>query len=151
GSSLEILLGSTSLAHLTDRLEITNHVAQTDADLISQINDQRNLLQQRQVILQQEETHLQGIKTDLSHKQQALDQKLTAAQAVVDRLNADKASALSQVKRLKAQLRREFAALLGAASRGNHGGHAIPGVLLVCPVDQPHAYSDDFGAPRYAG
>src|SRR5207253_1300348 len=48
GSSLEFLLGSTSLADLTDRLEIMNHVAQTDADLISQINDQRNLLQQRQ-------------------------------------------------------------------------------------------------------
>ena len=151
GSSLEFLLGSTSLSDLTDRLEIMNHVAQTDADLIAQINDQRNLLQQRQVILQQEETHLQGIKTDLNQKQQALGQKLAAAQAVVDRLNADKASALRQVKRLQAQLRRELAALLGAASRGNHGGPKIPGVLLVCPVDQPHAYADDFGAPRYSG
>jgi murein DD-endopeptidase MepM/ murein hydrolase activator NlpD len=25
------------------------------------------------------------------------------------------------------------------------------GVLQVCPVDPPNAYSDDFGAPRYAG
>src|SRR5438105_1488994 len=85
---------ASTRGQLSARLELMNHVAQTDADLISQINDQRNLLQQRQVILQQEETHLQGIKTDLSHKQQALDQKLAAAQAVVDRLNADKASAL---------------------------------------------------------
>jgi len=151
GSSLEFLLGSTSLSDLTDRLEIMNHVAQTDVDLINQINDQRNLLSQKQVILQQEENHLQGIKTDLSQKQQALEQKLASAQAVVDRLNSDKADALRQVKKLQTQLRRELAAVLGAASRGNHGGPKIPGVLLVCPVDQPHAYADDFGAPRYSG
>jgi murein DD-endopeptidase MepM/ murein hydrolase activator NlpD len=27
----------------------------------------------------------------------------------------------------------------------------IGGILHVCPVDQPHSYSDDFGAPRWAG
>lgn len=31
-------------------------------------------------------------------------------------------------------------------------GRIIPGqVLQVCPVDPPNAYTDDFGAPRYAG
>jgi murein DD-endopeptidase MepM/ murein hydrolase activator NlpD len=27
----------------------------------------------------------------------------------------------------------------------------VEGVLHVCPVDQPHSYTDDFGAPRWAG
>ncbi len=27
----------------------------------------------------------------------------------------------------------------------------ISGVFHVCPVDQPHSYTDDFGAPRWAG
>jgi len=27
----------------------------------------------------------------------------------------------------------------------------VGGVLHVCPVDQPHTYTDDFGAPRWAG
>jgi murein DD-endopeptidase MepM/ murein hydrolase activator NlpD len=27
----------------------------------------------------------------------------------------------------------------------------VGGVLHVCPVDQPHSYTDDFGAPRWAG
>src|SRR5439155_18418652 len=48
GSSLEFILGSVSLSDLTDRLEIVNHVAQSDADLITSINDQRNLLQAKQ-------------------------------------------------------------------------------------------------------
>ena len=28
---------------------------------------------------------------------------------------------------------------------------SVLGVLQVCPVDQPHSYIDDFGAPRWAG
>ncbi len=31
------------------------------------------------------------------------------------------------------------------------GSPLIGGVLQICPVDPPHAYSDDFGAPRWAG
>ena len=27
----------------------------------------------------------------------------------------------------------------------------VGGVLHICPVDQPHSYTDDFGAPRWAG
>jgi murein DD-endopeptidase MepM/ murein hydrolase activator NlpD len=27
----------------------------------------------------------------------------------------------------------------------------VAGVLHVCPIDQPHSYTDDFGAPRWAG
>ena len=149
GSSLEFLLGSTSLADLTDRLEIVNHVAQSDSDLITRIADQRNLLAANQASLQQMEDHLQAIKADLSVKQKALDDKLASAQAVVERLNADKQAALREVKRLKAQRQRELAAAIAAASGGHGGGGpSIGGVLLVCPVDQPHAYADDFGAPR---
>src|SRR2546428_4613767 len=149
GSSLEFLLGSTSLADLTDRLEIVNHVAQSDSDLITRIADQRNLLAANQASLQQMEDHLQAIKADLSVKQKALDDKLASAQAVVERLNADKQAALREVKRLKAQRQRELAAAIAAASGGHGGGGpSIGGVLQVCPVDQPHAYADDFGAPR---
>jgi peptidoglycan hydrolase CwlO-like protein len=146
GSSLEFLLGSTSLADLTDRLEIVNHVAQTDSDLIARINDARNLAAARQASLQILEEHLQVIKTDLSAKQKALDDKLSSAQAVVNQLNSDRAAALKEVRRLKLQRQREIAAAI--AGSGGHGGPSIGGVLKVCPVDQPHAYADDFGAPR---
>ena len=153
GSSLEFLLGSTSLADLTDRLEIVNHVARSDADLIAQIADQRTLLQDNQTTLQQQENRLQAQKAQLSAQETALNAKLASAQGVVDQLNADKAAAQRQVRALQAQRRRELLAALAAASAargggGGGGGPSISGVLLVCPVDQPHAYADDFGAPR---
>src|SRR5438309_2340590 len=58
GSNLDFLLDSTSLEDLTARLEIVNHVAQSDADLIAQISDGKTLLQSRQGSLQQLETGL---------------------------------------------------------------------------------------------
>jgi len=150
GSSLEFILGSVSLSDLTDRLEIVNHVAQSDADLITSINDQRNLLQAKQDTLQVLETRQQAVRTELSAKESALEAKLASAQGLVTQLNADKADAERQVKRLKAQRQRELAAALAAAGGGG-GGPSIGGVFKVCPVDLPHAYSDDFGAPRYSG
>jgi murein DD-endopeptidase MepM/ murein hydrolase activator NlpD len=149
GSNLEFILGSTSLADLTDRLEIVNHVAKSDADLIAEIANERNLLQANQQSLQQQEDRLQAQKSDLSSKQTALNLKLVSAQSVVAQFNRDKAAAQRQVRKLQAQRRREIAAALAAASLGGGGGGpSIPGVLLLCPVDQPHAYADDFGAPR---
>jgi len=149
GSNLEFILGSTSLADLTDRLEIVNHVAKSDADLIAEIANERNLLQAHQQSLQQQEDRLQVQKADLSSKQTALNLKLVSAQSVVAQLDRDKAAAQRQVRKLRAQRRKEIAAALAAASLGGGGGGpSIPGVLLVCPVDQPHAYADDFGAPR---
>src|SRR5438128_1336635 len=123
--------------------------ADTQAQLKGAEAHLRNLLAANQASLQQMEDHLQAIKADLSVKQKALDDKLASAQAVVERLNADKQAALREVKRLKAQRQRELAAAIAAASGGHGGGGpSIGGVLLVCPVDQPHAYADDFGAPR---
>ena len=145
GSNLEFILGSTSLADLTDRLEIVNHVAKSDADLIAEIANERNLLQAHQQSLQQQEDRLQVQKADLSSKQTALNLKLVSAQSVVAQLDRDKAAAQRQVRKLRAQRRKEIAAALAAASLGGGGGGpSIPGVLLVCPVDQPHAYADDF-------
>src|SRR5205823_13819235 len=83
GSNLDFLLGSTSLADLTDRLEIVNHVAQSDADLIAHINDQRNLLQAKQDTLQVLETQQQAVRADLSAKEKALQDKLASAQGLV--------------------------------------------------------------------
>jgi len=108
---------------------------------------QRTLLQANQATLQQQENRLQAQKAQLSLKQKDLNAKLASAQGVVDQLNADKAAAQRQVRALQAQRRRELLAALAAAA-GHGGGPSISGVLLVCPIDQPHAYADDFGAPR---
>lgn len=73
---------------------------------------------------------------------------------------ADLAQELADVQRQVATLNGNMATVeqivgrrYGAWFAGIVDGQVpvIGGVLQVCPVDMPHAYSDDFGAPRWAG
>src|SRR5713226_9665478 len=148
GSNIEFLLGSTSLSDLTDRLEIVNHVAQSDADLIQQIHDQQNLLAAKTASLQGLQVQLQSQKSDLSKQEKAIVDHQAAAQSLLNALNMDKAAADALVKKLGAQ----HAAELRAAELARRAAQGvISGVFFACPVDQPRAYADDFGAPRYSG
>src|SRR5437899_2838024 len=49
GSSFEFLLGSTSMADLSSRLEIVDHAAASDQDLINQMRDQRAQLRTKEL------------------------------------------------------------------------------------------------------
>jgi murein DD-endopeptidase MepM/ murein hydrolase activator NlpD len=104
------------------------------------------------------ETGLRADREDLQEKEHSLQAKLASEQGVLAQLAADKAEAAELINKLEKKLAAEIAAekrrlaALAAAQRGaSHGGSSIGGVFQVCPVDQPRGYSDDFGAPRYAG
>jgi peptidoglycan hydrolase CwlO-like protein len=148
GSSLDFILGATSLADLSTRLEIVNRVAQSDQDLIVQIQTLQNRLLERKGELLVLENDLRGRRAELLTQQKALQAKITQAQGVWDKMSANKAKADALVNKLRTQYRRQVAAEL-AARRAAAG--AIGGVLNVCPVRGAVAYSDDFGAPRYSG
>jgi peptidoglycan hydrolase CwlO-like protein len=147
GSSLEFLLGSTSLTDLSDRLEIVDHAAESDQDLINRIELEKALLQEKQVALQVLEERQRRQELSLNKQEDAIKQKLAEEQTVLTTLSLHMQRAERMVKRLKARLEQER--LAAAAAHGGAG--AIPGVFLVCPVEQPHGYGDDFGAPRYSG
>jgi murein DD-endopeptidase MepM/ murein hydrolase activator NlpD len=66
-------------------------------------------------------------------------------------LDADRAKATSLYDQLKKKLKAEERAAALAATHGGPTPNDGPGPLYVCPVDQPHAYGDSFGAPRSAG
>src|SRR4029453_11945529 len=74
----------------------------------------------------------------------ALKAKLAEQQDALDVLNAQMARAEELVKKLAKQYQQELAALTGLDF---HAG----AILKVCPVGQPHAVYDGFGAPRYGG
>jgi peptidoglycan LD-endopeptidase LytH len=173
GGGLEFLLGSTSLADFSDRLEIVNRAVQSDQDLIIQIRGQQEQLELRQQELVDLEKGLRTTQADLLAKQAELGSKLASERDTLVRLAKDKADAesivsqleakeqeqASAIKRLEAELAKEQAAEAYARAHppsppgggGGGGGGSIPGVFQVCPVDAPHAYGDDFGAPRYSG
>jgi peptidoglycan hydrolase CwlO-like protein len=148
GSSLDFILGATSLADLSSRLEIVNRVAQSDQDLIVQIQTLQNGLLARKGELVVLENDLRDRRAELLVQQRALQAKIAQAQSVWDKLSANKAKADALVNRLRSQYRKQVAAEL-AARRAAAG--SIGGVFQTCPVRGAVAYSDDFGAPRYGG
>jgi murein DD-endopeptidase MepM/ murein hydrolase activator NlpD len=143
-SSLEFLLGASTFADLSDRMEYVNALAATDNDLALQVENLRNQLaaqaraQQR---LQQKQTILvNGLDRDKA----ALDAKLAQQKQVYDGIQANKAEAVKLVAKLGKQYRQYLSSLTAVPIAGK-------GVFRVCPVDQPRAVSDGFGAPRYSG
>jgi murein DD-endopeptidase MepM/ murein hydrolase activator NlpD len=144
GSGLEFLLGATSIADLSSRMEYVNALSQEDADLATEVQNLRNTLAAKK----QEQERLQmkaaAALERVREQEAALKAKLDEQQSALDDLNAAKARAEELVKRLEKQYRQELAALLGI-------GQASNGVFKYCPVDPPRAVYDGFGAPRFAG
>jgi peptidoglycan hydrolase CwlO-like protein len=138
GTTLEFVLGSTSMADLNDRLEIVDAAARSDQAIIDALTRTRNQLSQRQAELVVTERNLRARQRGLASNSDTLSAKLTEQAGVVSGLERDRAQVERLVGNLAAQLFRE----LGGGSGG------IGGVFQVCPVDSPHAYSDDFGQLR---
>jgi murein DD-endopeptidase MepM/ murein hydrolase activator NlpD len=141
GSAIELVLGSTSAADLNDRLEILNAAAQSNQDLINALTDQTNRLQVQQNQLTSQKSQLEHQQGDLQAQQDALGAKFRAEQDVVKSVASKVKEARHLIHRLKIQTQ-----IPGFPPSG--GGPSIPGVLFACPVRGPHAYTDDFGAPR---
>jgi murein DD-endopeptidase MepM/ murein hydrolase activator NlpD len=144
GNELEFLLGASSIADLSARMEYVNALNQEDADLATEVQNLRNALAaekaDQEALQAKRGRALEDVETQLA----VLDEKLDEQQAILDDLNAAKERAEQLVKRLDKKLKRELAALLGI-------GKAFDGVFKYCPIDEPRALYDGFGAPRYGG
>lgn len=138
-SALEFVLGSTSIADLNDRLELVDAAARSDQEVIDTLTRTKNALAGRQASLVQTQAALRTKQRGLADSSQKLSTKLAQQRHVVASLARDKAEIEHLVGNLTSKLLNE----LGA---GHAGG--IGGVFQVCPVDAPHAYSDDFGQYR---
>jgi peptidoglycan LD-endopeptidase LytH len=175
--SLQLLLGSTSVSELSDRVQFVDTLAQNDADLANAVQDRANALDERRrelaALLRRERAQLRELERD----KRALDAKFAQQKAIYDRLEGQQRAAVaiahdleskqsrigSLVSSLQHRLRSEELAAARAAaqqagtsaqtvSTGSSGTGTVSGSpFSVCPVGQPRAYGDSFGAPRYAG
>jgi murein DD-endopeptidase MepM/ murein hydrolase activator NlpD len=143
-SGLEFLLGASSIADLSSRMEYVNALSQEDADLATEVQNVRNTLAARKDEQQQLQERAARALQKVQAADAALKAKLAEQQEALDDLNSKMARAEELVKKLEKQYQQELAALTGLDF---HAG----AILEVCPVGQPHAVYDGFGAPRYAG
>jgi peptidoglycan hydrolase CwlO-like protein len=143
-SSLEFLLGAATFSDLSDRVEYVDALAQTDNDLATQVENLRNDLAAKaraQGRLQAKQTQLvNGLQRDKA----ALDAKFAEQKHLYDAIQTKKAEAVKLVDKLGKQYTQYLRSLSSVQI-------ATSGVFRACPVDQPRAMYDGFGAPRYAG
>jgi murein DD-endopeptidase MepM/ murein hydrolase activator NlpD len=143
GNELEFLLGASSLADLSLRVEYVNALSQNDADLATQVQNLKNTLSVERQDQQALQTKAADALRKVEAQKAALDAKFAEQQVIIDDLEVKKVRAEELVKELEKKYQRELAALYGVK--------AYDGVFRYCPVDPPRAVYDGFGAPRYGG
>ncbi len=143
GSNLEFLLGATSLADLSDRMEYVDALSQTDSDLANEVQNRRNELAAQEAKEESLKVQQAEVVNGLREEQAALNASFDEQRAILADIEAKRAEAEELVKKLGRQYKRELAAMFG--------GKIGDGPIQICPVAQPHAYGDGFGAPRYGG
>lgn len=151
-SNLDLVLGASSLADLSDRLEFVNAMTASDATLAQEV---ANLGYQ----LSLDADKLATLRT--AQVQQLADAKDKQAQIQADLakerdIRAQYAQELHEAYQLYKKKKDALDAFNAQQSSGGpHASVPMPAgwehILQVCPVDQPRAFGDGFGAPRYAG
>jgi murein DD-endopeptidase MepM/ murein hydrolase activator NlpD len=156
-------MSATTLADLATRLEIADRAAEYDQSLLDGLASDRAVLSVQQQELEQIQTDQLAAQAELDARRADLDAVLGEEQATLAALDQAKADALALVQQAStahaqalqqqalAEAEQKAAQARFEAFQAAHGGAFVPGVLNVCPVDQPRAYGDSFGAPRYVG
>lgn len=158
-SNIDFLLGAQNLADLTDRLAYVDALARSDADLSGQVASQKTVLIATQALLDEQQAlelrqldrarARQDDVADLFAQQKGLldaqERLFTAAERTFKRAKADREAWLEQQQAAAGQSKG------GRVWSGGDLPDPFDHVLEACPVDQPRAFGDGFGAPRYAG
>jgi murein DD-endopeptidase MepM/ murein hydrolase activator NlpD len=153
GSGIEFLLGATSLDDLSDRLAFMDAVTQNDVDLSTEVQNTKNGLTAKEADLEELRADHRAVLDRLNERRRELEASLAEASSLFASIQAKKAEAERYAKKLSRQ--RQAWVRSHFSGGGAHASVSMPagwaGTLQVCPVDNPRAFGDGFGAPRYAG
>lgn len=148
-TSLDFLLGATSMTDLSDRFEYVDAVARSDADLAQEAQSAKNMLLAQQGELQVLRSQH---RVDVEHARKVAAE-VTAQLARAMALAQEQESIVADAgKKYRSALRAYRRSL--APVRAVGGGPLPPqyrDYFHYCPVGTPRSYWDGFGAPRYAG
>jgi murein DD-endopeptidase MepM/ murein hydrolase activator NlpD len=157
-SSVDFLLNAENVADLTDRLAYVDALARSDADLAVRVANLKNRLTAFEAQLEEQQAReVQALEQARAQEQVVAalfdeQERLLGAQ---ERLVVVAERAFKRTKESYADWLEAQQAAQGSAIGGRvwNGGSLAPFDHLfdVCPVQQPRAYGDGFGAPRYGG
>lgn len=142
-SDLMFLLGSATLADLSDRSAALEALGQHDADLATRFRVTQAELEATQLRLDELERKQREALTSLRERESDLRSRFADQQSQLDHLEVLRAEAARLVDDLGDRLESELAPPPTSMSGGR--GDGIAGPLYACPVPGPHAYADTFG------
>lgn len=157
-SSIDFLLNAQNVADLTDRIAYVDALAQADAELAVKVANEKNRLVALEAELEEEQLRevreLERARAE-EGKVVALFEEQQSLLSTQEQLLAVAERAFKRTEESYEDWLAEKQASTGDALGGREwrGGSLAPfdHVFEVCPVRQPRAYGDGFGAPRYAG
>ncbi|MGH2640958.1 MAG: murein hydrolase activator EnvC family protein [Actinomycetota bacterium] len=157
-SSIDFLLDADNVADLTDRIAYVDALAQADAELAVKVANEKNRLVALEAELEDDQAReVRELERAREEKNEvaALFDEQQSLLADQERLLVDAERTVKRTEESYEDWLAEEQASSGDAMGGRvwSGGSLAPfdHVFEVCPVRQPRAYGDGFGAPRYAG
>jgi peptidoglycan hydrolase CwlO-like protein len=148
---LELILEAHSLKDLTDRFSFLDAISRGDATVADGLEAQRQELADLRATLTDYQDQEQDLRASLVGKTQQLEARWESEEAARADLQDKVDQAQGIVKDLEEKLRQELIDQYGFVGGGAVGPAPGGGPFSWCPVDPPRSFSDDFGAPRYAG
>jgi len=119
GSGIDFILGASSLANLSDRVEFVNAVAQSDVDLANRAQQLAAVLKVQAAREHSELQQQASVLRALTSAERSLASSFAAEQAQMDRLARARTEVASLLRRLRNQLRaEELAAARSAIATG---------------------------------
>ena len=157
-SSIDFLLNAQNVADLTDRIAYVDALAQADAELAVKVANEKNRLVALEAELEEEQLRevreLERARVERNEVVALFDEQQSLL-STQEQLLAVAERAFKRTEESYEDWLAEKQASTGDALGGREwrGGSLAPfdHVFEVCPVQQPRAYGDGFGAPRYAG
>lgn len=157
-SSIDFLLDAENVADLSDRLAYVDALARSDAALGVKVANLKNHLAETEAKLEGERSlKLRELEKAREQKREvaALFEQQRQLLDAQQRLVVIAERTFNRTKADRAEWLQEQASATQDAIGGRvwNGGSLAPFDHLFerCPVAQPRAYGDGFGAPRYAG
>jgi murein DD-endopeptidase MepM/ murein hydrolase activator NlpD len=151
GSSFAFVLDASSMTDFMDRLEFTSALADADAELATTMTNLANTLDMERKDVAGLLTQQREARAALQERSEELQRQFEEQQAAYQRIADRRAEAEEIVSKVKAKYQRELAAIVPSATVGGGGTVSGPNPFSFCPVGDPHALTDSFGAPRYGG
>jgi murein DD-endopeptidase MepM/ murein hydrolase activator NlpD len=155
GSSLEFLLGATTLSDLSDRIEFVDSVAQSDEALAQQVLITQVELAGAKLTLEQLQSEARREQIRATTARDEVLAKFEEQQALLDAIEVDLSRASQLVTRRDEAYQQWLKAQRAQGYGGSHSSVPMPaeweGIFERCPIDGPRSFGDGFGAPRYSG